>query len=72
MKQKMHKGLLKRVRITGTGKIKHCRRGTSHLNSKANGRTSQQLGKDMIVPDGMARKMGRALNLRLHGPKPQG
>lgn len=69
MKQKMHKGLLKRIRVTGTGKVKHRRRGTSHLNSKAGGRESQQLGKDVIVTDGVARKIGRALNLRLHGPK---
>lgn len=72
MKMKTHKGLLKRIKITGTGKVKHKRRGTSHLNSKASGTASQHLHKDTIAPNGQARKIGRTLNLRLHGPKSTG
>ncbi|MGL4944182.1 MAG: 50S ribosomal protein L35 [Thermoguttaceae bacterium] len=30
-KQKTHKGVSKRFRVTGTGKVKHRRSGTSHL-----------------------------------------
>ena len=33
-KQKTHKGCKKRFRITGRGKLKHRRSGTSHLNSR--------------------------------------
>ncbi|MGC4004184.1 MAG: 50S ribosomal protein L35 [Pirellulales bacterium] len=31
-KQKTHKGTKKRFRVTATGKLKHRRAGTSHLN----------------------------------------
>ena len=30
-KQKTHKGMKKRFRVTGTGKVKHRKAGTSHL-----------------------------------------
>ena len=33
-KTKTHKGTVKRFRVTATGKIKHRRAGTSHLNSR--------------------------------------
>ncbi len=42
-KNKPHKGLLKRVKITGKGKVKWKRSGASHLNSHMSG--SQIMGR---------------------------
>ena len=41
-KFKPHKGLLKRVKVTGTGKVKFKRVGTSHLNSHMSGNAIRQ------------------------------
>jgi len=68
-KGKSHKGLLRRVRITGTGKIKHRRRGSSHLNSGFTGDQRRSVHDDLVVPHNMARKMEKALHQRVHGPK---
>jgi large subunit ribosomal protein L35 len=35
-KQKVHKGLKKRVKVTATGKVKHKRTGAGHLMSGKN------------------------------------
>ena len=56
-KHKTHKGLAKRVRGTGTGKVKHRRRGTSHLNSHSSGSKLPELADivlDNCVPAGDA------------------
>ena len=42
-KNKPHKGLLKRVTITGRGKIKWKRAGKSHLNGHMSGKQNRQL-----------------------------
>ena len=42
-KLKPHKGLLKRVTITGKGKVKFKRAGTSHLNSHMTGNKIRDL-----------------------------
>lgn len=67
-KNKSHKGLLKRVRVTGRNKIKHRRRGTSHLNSGLSGDKSRSLHKDTIAHGTVARKLARALHVRVVGP----
>lgn len=66
-KQKSHKGLLKRIKITGKGKIKHKRRGTSHLNSSATGRQHVHQHGDVVLDKTMAKKLERVLNMRLKG-----
>ncbi len=42
-KQKTHKGVKKRFRITGTGKIKHRSAGTSHLASRMSKKRRRRL-----------------------------
>jgi large subunit ribosomal protein L35 len=42
-KQKSHKGLSKRVKITAIGKIKHRRAGRSHLMSGKNAKRRRRL-----------------------------
>ncbi len=67
-KLKTHKGLLKRVRITGRNKIKHRRRGTSHLNSGFTGERRRSLHQDTIAHGSVARKLEQALHVRVNGP----
>jgi large subunit ribosomal protein L35 len=42
-KQKTHKGVKKRFRITATGKVKHRRAGTSHLQVRLTAKRKRQL-----------------------------
>jgi large subunit ribosomal protein L35 len=45
IKAKSHKGIKKRFKITATGKIKHKRAGSSHLNSHKSGKQIRRLRK---------------------------
>jgi large subunit ribosomal protein L35 len=50
-KQKTHKGVKKRFRLTGTGKIKHRRAGTSHLQVRVSAKRKQNLrGTGVLSP----------------------
>lgn len=42
-KQKTHKGLAKRVKITASGKIKHKKAGTGHLMSGKSAKRKRRL-----------------------------
>jgi len=42
-KQKTHKGLARRVKVTGRGKIKRKRAGAGHLMSVKNGKRRRKL-----------------------------
>jgi large subunit ribosomal protein L35 len=42
-KQKTHKGVKKRFRITANGKVKHRRAGTSHLQVRLTAKRKQDL-----------------------------
>ncbi len=48
-KQKTHKGLKKRVKITATGKIKHRRPGTGHLLSGKNAKRRRRLRSPAVM-----------------------
>lgn len=43
MKLKTHKGLKKRIKVTGTGKILHWRAGKSHLLAKKREKRKRRL-----------------------------
>ncbi len=58
---------MKRIKITGGNKIKHRRRGKSHLNSGLSGNRSRHLRSDLVLDKTMAKKLERALNIRLKG-----
>ena len=60
-KQKGHKGLLKRVKITATGKIKHYRPGTSHLMSGKSAKRLRHLRTTGIIN----KKTNYAVRVRL-------
>jgi large subunit ribosomal protein L35 len=42
-KQKTHKGVKRRFRLTATGKVKHRRAGTSHLQVRVSAKRKRKL-----------------------------
>jgi large subunit ribosomal protein L35 len=53
-KQKSHKGLSKRIKITATGKLKRHRTGSGHLMSSKNAKRRSRLSKPTIVTSKLA------------------
>ena len=60
-KQKTHKGLKKRVKITATGKVMHKRAGAGHLMSTKNAKRRRRLRNDAMMGPGEANRIKRAL-----------
>ena len=60
-KQKTHKGLAKRVKITGTGKVKRKKAFSGHLMSGKTAGTRRRLSKSTSMSLAMARKTKIAL-----------
>ena len=56
-KQKTHKGLSKRVRISATGKVKHQRSGAGHLMSGKNAKRRRRVTGSAIVTGPAAKKI---------------
>lgn len=48
-KQKTHKGMKKRYKLTATGKVKHRKRGRGHLLSGKTSKRKRQLRQDAVV-----------------------
>lgn len=61
-KQKTKKALTKRLRITGTGKVKHARGGKRHLNCGKGGDKLRKLSRPGYVPEKLAVKYIIAMN----------
>jgi len=60
-KMKTHKGLLKRFKLTGSGKLRRYRAGTSHLMSGKSAKRRRRLGKSTVLTGKMARKIAPEL-----------
>lgn len=54
-KQKTHKGLSKRVKVTASGKVKHGRANGSHLMSCKNSKRRRKIGTSTIMTDTLAK-----------------
>jgi len=54
-KQKTHKGLSKRVKVTATGKVKRRRSFGGHLMSGKNGKRRRRVSGSMIMGGAAAR-----------------
>jgi len=50
-KQKSHKGLRKRVKITASGKVKHKRAGGGHLMSSKNAKRRRRISTATTLKD---------------------
>ena len=48
-KQKTHKGLRKRVKVTATGKVKHKRSGAGHLMSCKNAKRRRGISSPAVM-----------------------
>ena len=60
-KMKPHKGTLKRVKITGSGKVKYKKTGLGHLNSHLSGDKVRKLNKPAYAQKGDIKRLERAL-----------
>ncbi len=54
-KQKTHKGLSKRVKITATGKVRHKRTGGGHLMSGKSAKRRRRVSSSAIMKSAMAK-----------------
>lgn len=60
-KQKTHKGLKKRIKITAGGKIKHKRAGGGHLMSSKNAKRRRRIASPAILKPVEAKKIKAAI-----------
>lgn len=61
IKQKSHKGIKKRVRVTARGKVVHRRANTSHLMSGKSAKRLRRLRKPAVLDQVAADRMIEAL-----------
>lgn len=54
-KQKTHKGLSKRVKVTATGKVKHKRTGGGHLMSGKNAKRRRRVSSSSMMTSAPAK-----------------
>ena len=64
---KPHKGILKRMRITGTGKVKHKSSNSKHLKSNKSGKRLRKLRKDRFLWSSQTEGIALLLFRRLRG-----
>jgi large subunit ribosomal protein L35 len=50
-KNKTNKSVKKRIKVTGTGKLKHAKVGRRHLNAHMTAKRSRQLRRAGIIAD---------------------
>jgi len=55
-KQKTHKGLSKRIKITASGKLRHKRAGGSHLMSGKNAKRRRRVAGSAFMTGATAKK----------------
>lgn len=60
-KQKSHKGLRKRVKITASGKVKHKRAGGGHLMSSKNAKRRRRISTAAVLKPMEAKKIKAAM-----------
>lgn len=66
-KNKSHKGLSKRIRISKTGKVRHRTAFHKHLSSRKSAKRLRQLRKDRNVVASEAKRFEKLLFRRLRG-----
>lgn len=67
VKNKSHKGLLKRIRISKTGLVRHKTSGHKHLRSGKGGKRLRQMRKGPFMASADSVKLERLLYRRLRG-----
>lgn len=66
-KNKSHKGLSKRIRVSKTGKVRHRTAFHKHLSSRKSAKRLRQLRKDRNVVASEAKRFEKLLFRRLRG-----
>ena len=66
-KNKSHKGTLKRIRLTKTGKVRHNRAFGKHLRSHKSGKRLRRLRTDKFMSNPEAKRLEKLLFRRLRG-----
>lgn len=66
-KNKIHKGILKRFRVSKTGKVRHRSAYHKHLSSHKSGKRLRQLRRDGMLHSGEAKRFEKLLYRRLRG-----
>ena len=66
-KNKPHKGLLKRIRVTKTGKVKHKNASSSHMRSHKSPDKLRTLRRGKEVSNAEAKRLQKLLHRRLRG-----
>ena len=66
-KNKSHKGLLKRIRINKTGKIRHRTANRKHLRSGKGGKKLRQYRNDPFMSSADAKRLEKLLFRRIRG-----
>jgi large subunit ribosomal protein L35 len=61
-KQKSHKGLSKRIKITATGKLMHKRAGGGHLMSGKNAKRRRRIAASTVIKGAAAKTIGMRLS----------
>ena len=62
-KLKPNKGMLKRFRVSATGKVRHRHEKSTHLRSGRSPKLKRQLGRPGVLHEGHARNMRRWMGL---------
>lgn len=62
-KMKPHKGLLKRVRVGGTGTLRRKQAGKGHLMTSKTGKRRRHLRRTVNIPKAELKKMRRLLGM---------
>jgi large subunit ribosomal protein L35 len=62
-KFKPNKGVAKRMKLTGTGKLKHRHEKNSHLRSGRSSALKRRLGRPAVLAEGHSRNMRRLLGV---------
>jgi large subunit ribosomal protein L35 len=66
-KNKSHKGVLKRIRISKTGKVKHKKAFTGHLRSTKSSKRQRRLREPKYLSNPEAKRLEKLLHRRLRG-----
>jgi large subunit ribosomal protein L35 len=66
-KNKPHKGIMKRVRVSKTGKVRHRSAFHKHLSSHKSGKRLRQLRADRMLTSAEAKRFEKLLFRRLRG-----
>ena len=70
-KIKTHKATAKRFKITGSGKLKRRKQGSSHLRRKKTKRTRREIRKEVNVAPVDVERIERLLATRLRRKRPK-